>query len=263
MKALVLAAGRGERLRPLTDTVAKPMVEVGGRALIEYPLGMLKRAGITEIAINVHHLAGAIQSVLGTGARLGIDIVWSPEPALFGTGGPLSGLGGFLGGDTFVIANSDTILNLDLAAMVAFHHDRGALATLALARTENLGYYSKIEIDAGSRIRRMRLLTSVARGTYDDYADPGIAESAQSLVPFMYCGVIVAEPAVLRLIPPAPPWSIMAGLLAPMVRDGLPVFGFVHRGYMRTVDDLAAYERLRAEFAANPPELNFLDLARK
>lgn len=261
MRALVLAAGRGERLRPLTDTVAKPMVEVGGRSLIEYPLGMLKRAGITEVAINVHHLAGGIQAALGTGARLGIQIVWSPEPALFGTGGPLNGLSGYLGDDTFVIANSDTILNLDLAAMIAFHRDRGALATLALARPENLGYYSKIEIDSGSRIRRMRLLTSVARGAYDDYADPNIDESSSTLPPFMYCGVIVAEPAVLKLVPPSPPWSIMAGLLAPMVRDGLPVFGFVHRGYMRTVDDLAAYERLRAEFASNPPELNFLELA--
>ncbi len=262
MKALVLAAGRGERLRPLTDTVAKPMVEVGGRALIEYPLGMLKRAGITEVAINVHHLAGTDQSALGTGARLGIDIIWSPEPALFGTGGPLNGLGGFLGTDTFVIANSDTILNLDLAAMIAFHRDRGALATIALARPENLSYYSKIEIDPGSRVRRMRLLTSVARRTYDDYADPAIVNFAASLAPFMYCGVIIAEPAVLKLIPPAPPWSIMAGLLAPMVRDGLPVFGFAHHGYMRTVDDLAAYERLRKEFAANPPELDFLELAR-
>ncbi|MHB8383204.1 MAG: nucleotidyltransferase family protein [Candidatus Binataceae bacterium] len=262
MKALVLAAGRGERLRPLTDTVAKPMVKVGGRALIEYPLGMLKREGITEIAINVHHLAGTIQSALGTGARLGIDIVWSPEPALFGTGGPLNGLSGFLGSDTFVIANSDTILNLDLSAMIAFHRDRGALATLALARPENLGYYSKIEVDAGARVRRMRLLTSVARATYDDYADPALGALAATLEAFMYCGVIVAEPAILRLVPPAPPWSIMSGLLAPMVRDGLPVFGFAHHGYMRTVDDLAAYERLRAEFASNPPELNFLDLSR-
>ncbi len=263
MRALVLAAGRGERLRPLTDTVAKPMVQVGGRALIEYPLGMLVRAGITEVAINVHHLAGGIQAELGTGARLGIHIVWSPEPALFGTGGPLNGLAGFLGDGTFVVANSDTILNLDLAAMIAFHRDCGALATLALARPENLGYYSKIEIDASSRIRRMRLLTSVAGGTYDDYKDPGIDDSVSGLSPYMYCGVIIAEPAVLKLIPPSPPWSIMAGLLAPMVRVGLPVFGFVHHGYMRTVDDLAAYERLRAEFVSNPPELNFLELAHR
>lgn len=260
MKALVLAAGRGERLRPLTDTVPKPIVEIGGRALIEYPLGMLKRAGITEVAINVHHLAGAIQAALGSGARLGLRIVWSPEPALFGTGGPLNGLAGFLGSDTFVIANSDTILNLDLAAMIAFHRDRGALATLALARPDNLDSYSKLEIDDASRVRRMRLLTSVARAEYDDYADPGAVPSR--LESLMYCGVIVAEPAVLKLVPPAPPWSIMAGLLGPMVRGGLPVFGFEHRGYMRTVDDLAAYARLRAEFAANPPELNCLDISR-
>ena len=171
MKALVLAAGRGERLRPLTDTVPKPLVEVGGRALIEYPLGMLNRAGITEVAINVHHLAGVIQSALGSGARLGINIVWSPEPALFGTGGPLNGLAGYLGSGTFVIANSDTILNLDLAAMIELHRDRRALATLALARPDNLEYYSKIEIDDSSRVRRMRLLTSVARAEYDDYTD--------------------------------------------------------------------------------------------
>ena len=80
----------------------------------------------------------------------------------------------------------------------------------------------------------MRLLTSVARGTYDDYADPAVVNFATSLAPFMYCGVIVAEPAVLKLIPPAPPWSIMAGLLAPMVRDGLPVSAS-RSGYMRTV----------------------------
>ncbi|HUY28986.1 MAG TPA: NDP-sugar synthase [Candidatus Binataceae bacterium] len=264
MKALVLAAGRGERLRPLTDAIPKPLVEVGGRALIEYPLGMLKRAGITEIAINVHHLAGAMQSALGSGARLGIDIVWSPEPALFGTGGPLSGLGGFLGTDTFVVANSDTILNLDLAAMIAFHRDRGALVTLALAQPENLGAYSAIEIDSAARVRRMRLLKSITPLAFDDYADARAhPDCAAHPATFMYCGVIVAEPAVLKLAPPAPPWSIMAGLVAPMVRDGLPVFGRAHHGYMRTVDDLAAYERLRAEFAANPPELDFLDLARR
>ena len=263
MRALVLAAGRGERLRPLTDTVPKPIVQVGGRALIEYPLGMLKRAGITEIAINVHHLAGAIQSALGNGARLGIDIIWSPEPALFGTGGPLNGLAEFLASGTFVIANSDSILNLDLRAMIAFHRDSGALATLALARPENLDHYSKIEIDRAARVRRMRLLTSAAHGEYDDYTDRRDDALPKELEAFMYCGVIVAEPPVLKLIPPAPPWSIMASLFAPIVRDGLPVFGFVHRGYMRTVDDLATYEKLRAEFAANPPELNFLDMSHR
>ena len=133
MKALVLAAGKGERLRPLTEVTPKPMLELGGRPLIHYPLAMLRRAGITEVAINIHHLGSAIQRGLGDGSALGMRITYAPEPVLLGTGGPLNGLRDFLGADeTFVIANSDTILDLDLPAMLAFHRDRAALATIAL-----------------------------------------------------------------------------------------------------------------------------------
>src|SRR5216683_7776594 len=108
------------------------MLELGGRPLIHYPLAMLQRAGISEVAINVHHLARKIQDGLGDGAQLGVRITFAPEPVLFGTGGPLNGLRNFLGPDTFVVANSDTILDLDLHAMLAFHRDHAALATIAL-----------------------------------------------------------------------------------------------------------------------------------
>jgi NDP-sugar pyrophosphorylase family protein len=147
----------GERLRPLSNETPKPMLPLGGRPLIHYPLAMLKRAGITEVAINVHHLAGKIQEGLGNGSRLGMSITYAPEPVLLGTGGPLNGLREYLCGDTFVIANSDGILDLDLAAMVAVHRQRAALATIALYKPANLDYYSLIEIDADERIRRMRL----------------------------------------------------------------------------------------------------------
>jgi NDP-sugar pyrophosphorylase family protein len=70
----------------------------------------------------------------------------------------------------------------------------------------------------------------------------------------MYCGVIVAEPAVLGMIPAAPPWSLMTGLFAPMVASGMRVFGRVHRGYFRTIDDLKSYDALKAEFASSPPK---------
>jgi len=256
MRALVLSAGVGERLRPLTETIPKPLVEIGGRPLIHYPLLMLKRAGIREIAINTHHLPRAMESALRTGAQLGIDIVWSPEPTLLGTGGPLNGLREFLGVDTFVIANSDTILDFDLAAAIGSHRDRGALVTLAVASPENLDYYSHLELDSSTRLRRIRLLKSRSPLTYDDFAAAPL--DASGLESFMYCGVIILEPQVLNLIPPSPPWSIMNGLIGPMVRDGLPVFGRIHRGMMSTIDDLKTYERVRAEFAANPPVFRFL-----
>lgn len=257
MKALVLAAGMGERLRPLTDVTPKPMLELGGRPLIEYPLAMLRRAGITDVAINVHHLASVIQNGLGDGSRLGLHITYAPEAVLLGTGGPLGGLRKFLsdGESTFVIANSDTILDLDLGAMLPFHRDSGAIATIALFHPANIDYYSRLEIDAASRLRRMRLLTRRSPLTYDDYPRQLDEAAARSLSPFMYCGVIVADSRVLDLIPPKTPWSLMEGLFAPMVAKGKPVFGYVHRGYFRTIDDLKSYDALKAEFASSPPQI--------
>lgn len=257
MKALVLAAGIGERLKPLTQTIPKPLLEVAGRPLIHFPLAMLKRAGITDVAINVHHLAGQLQNALGDGSQMGLRITWAPEPVLLGTGGPLNGLADYLRDDTFVIANSDTILDLDLARVIAFHRDRGALSTIALCRPANLDYYSRLEIDADSRIRRMRLLKGRSPLAYDDYPLDLDAAMAAVLNDYMYCGLIVVEPAVLDLIPANPPWSLFNNLFAPMVAQGLPVFGWIHRGLMRTVDDLVSYERLRTEFVEHPPKLDF------
>src|SRR3982074_1948243 len=103
MKALVLSAGYGERLRPLTETTPKPLLEVGGRPLIHYPLLMLKAADITDVAINVHHLAPQIEKALGDGRALGVSITYSPESALMGTGGPLLALRDFFAAEPFLI----------------------------------------------------------------------------------------------------------------------------------------------------------------
>jgi NDP-sugar pyrophosphorylase family protein len=233
----------GERLRPLTDVTPKPMLELGGRPLIHYPL-----------AINLHHLGSQIQRGLGDGSQLGLHITYAPEPILLGTGGPLNGLRNFLSDDTFVIANSDTILDLDLRAMLTFHRERSAMATIALFHPANLDYYSRLEIDPGKNLRRMRLLTRRAAPLqYDDYPSSMAGAVAATLSAFMYCGVIVAEPAVLDRIPPNPPWSLMNGLFAPMVSSAEPIFGYVHTGYFRTMDDLKSYDDLKAEFASSPP----------
>jgi NDP-sugar pyrophosphorylase family protein len=258
MRALVLAAGTGERLRPLTEMTPKPLLEIGGRPLIHYPLAMLKRAGITDVAINVHHLADQLKNALGDGARFGISITWAPEPKLLGTGGPLNGLKEFLGADTFVIANSDTILDLDLAQVISFHQRRGALATIVLAHPANLDYYSHLQIDSDARIRRMRLMMQRTPLAYDDFPRELDQALAAKLASYMYCGAIMAEPAALDLIPAAPPWSLFTGLFGPMVADGLPVFGWVHRGFMRTLDDVDGYQRLQTEFGAHHPPVVLL-----
>jgi NDP-sugar pyrophosphorylase family protein len=250
MKALVLSAGFGERLRPLTNTIPKPLLEVGGRPLIEYALLTLKAAGITEVAINVHHLARQIEDALGDGRARGLTITYSPEAVLMGTGGPLLALRDYLADETFVILNSDTIMDLDLAGVIAWHREHGGLATLVLRASPHAKAYSRIEIDAAARIRRMRLLKGRAPAAFDDYPhvlDPTVAATLQ---PYMYCGVMVCEPATLSAMPRAAPFSLVADLLAPRLTRGAALFGHVHEGFFRTVDDLPGYEALRAEFAA-------------
>lgn len=258
MRALVLSAGYGERLRPLTEKIPKPLLEAGGRPLIHYPLLMLRHAGIADVAINVHHLGAQIERALGRGEALGLRITYSPEPALLGTGGPLLVLRDYFAKEPFVLLNCDTILGLDLPRMIEFHRDRAPLATFALRDGGDPDAYSRIEIDAGGRIRRMRLLRGRARGEFDDYPAEIPPEMAAALKPYMYCGAMVCEPAVLEMLPKTPPFSLMGGLFAPIAAQAMPLCGYLDGSFFRTVDDLASYEALRAEFAVSPPPLAYL-----
>jgi NDP-sugar pyrophosphorylase family protein len=259
MKALVLSAGKGERLMPLTETVPKPIVEVGGRPLIHYPLRMLARAGVTEVAINLYHLATAVQKALGGGDALGMRITYAPETTLLGTGGPLVGLRQFFGDETFAILNCDTIIDLDLRALEEFHRRRGGLATLVLRESGTPEAYSRIEIDSDARIRRMRLLKRGRTAEFDDHGPAPEAAGATPYAAYMYCGVLLCEPALFELMPATPPpFSLMTDLFAPLLARGLVLFGYIHRGLFRTVDDLKSLQALRDEFAATPPALPFL-----
>lgn len=107
MRAMILAAGIGSRLRPLTDTCPKPLVKVGGKPLIEYHLENLKKAGIDDIIINVHHLGEQIESALGSGEKWGVRITYSRESTLLEVGGGICNALPLLGKEPFIIVNGD------------------------------------------------------------------------------------------------------------------------------------------------------------
>lgn len=107
MKAMILAAGRGERMRPLTDTVPKPLLEAGGRRLIEYHIGALAQAGYTELVINHAYLGARIETVLGDGSHYGVRIAYSPEGEALETGGGIFRALPLLGRGPFVVVNGD------------------------------------------------------------------------------------------------------------------------------------------------------------
>ena len=128
MKAMLLAAGRGERLRPLTDTTPKPLIEVGGRTLIEWQLERLLRAGIREFVINLAHLGTQIEHRLGDGRRFGARIRYSPEPpGALETGGGIRAALSLLGDAPFVVANADVWIEYDFRTLRLRDGDLGQL----------------------------------------------------------------------------------------------------------------------------------------
>ena len=142
MKAMILAAGLGTRLRPLTDNRPKALVEIAGRTLLEIALTRLRGFGIREVILNVHHFAGMILEYLKTNENFGMRIEVSHEEALLDTGGGLKKAAWFFLDDAnrreepFLLHNVDVISTIDLRRMVQFHKENQALATLAVQERE-------------------------------------------------------------------------------------------------------------------------------
>jgi MurNAc alpha-1-phosphate uridylyltransferase len=114
---MILAAGRGERMRPLTDSVPKPLLEVGGKPLIAWHLERLKQAGFTDIIINHAHLGALIESTLGDGGRFGVRIRYSPEREALETAGGIAHALPLLGNEPFLAVNGDIYCDMDFAAL--------------------------------------------------------------------------------------------------------------------------------------------------
>lgn len=119
MKAMILAAGRGERMRPLTDTTPKPLLMVGGKPLIVWAINRLQRAGVTDLVVNVSHLAGQIEQALGNGTKFGVCITYSFEQDTLETAGGIAWALPLLDAQPFLVVNSDVYSDYDFAALTA------------------------------------------------------------------------------------------------------------------------------------------------
>jgi NDP-sugar pyrophosphorylase family protein len=186
MKGFVLAAGFGQRLRPITETIPKPLLPVGNVPLIAFALKLMAKAGITEVIVNLHHLGKAIKEALGDGEAFGVKITWSEEEEILGTGGGLKKMHEALERETFVVINSDTIIDLDLKAAISMHRRKKALATLVLRADPRQEEFGQIEVDERGRIRRIL----------------GQGAAGGGVKPYMFAGVHVVEPRLLEYIPP-------------------------------------------------------------
>jgi NDP-sugar pyrophosphorylase family protein len=149
---MILAGGLSTRLYPLTKTVPKPLVPVLGEPNIAHVIRYLKQYGITEIATNLFYFADAIRSALGDGSRYGVRLEYLNEDALSGSAGAVKLMHRFLDTDPFVVIGCDDLTNLDLDALLDFHRDRGAMATIGLVEREDVSEYGVVVLDERSRI---------------------------------------------------------------------------------------------------------------
>lgn len=235
MKAIVFAAGSGQRLLPLTERLPKALVPVAGRPMIEYPLLLLRHYGIKEIIINLHHLGEKIEAYLKDGEKLGLQISYSREEKLLDTGGGLSQARAFLAEATFIAVNSDVMIDLNLEEVLAQHRREKATATLVLREDPRADFYGPIELSADSRIQTFLSHQSPQRG------------ACGPLAKFMFTGVQVLEPKVFGFMDSQPatsphPFSITKVTYPKMLLQGDTLYGFRYEGFWQ---DLGTPERIR------------------
>jgi len=206
MKAMILAAGRGERMRPLTDRAPKALLEVGGRPLVAHLIERLVRSGCREVVVNVSHLADMIERELGDGSRYGVRIVYSREVEPLETGGGIAFALPLLGGAPFLVVNSDIYSDFDFARLAA--------PAAALAR--------------GGGLAHLVLVDNPAHHPRGDFALSAGAVSAEVAGRLTFSGIGVYAPALFAGVARGARCQLVT-LLAPAMARGL-VTGEHHRG---------------------------------
>ena len=161
MKAMVLAAGLGTRMRPLSDLLAKPALPVLNRPLLHWTLELLARHGIRDVLVNTHHRPETVERAVGSGRRFGLRVRYAHEPEILGSGGGPRKVRAFLGDEPALLVNGDCVFDFDLTRLVRRHRRSGALATLALKPNPDPRRYRPVVCDA-ARLRPLH--PAVCRG---------------------------------------------------------------------------------------------------
>lgn len=223
---MLLAAGLGTRLRPLTTVLPKPVVPVLDRPLAAYALEHLARCGVRQVVLNTHHLAHAVSRELGEELATpggALSLAYSHEPEILGTAGGIRQMLPHVGGSTFLVLNGDVLFAPDLAAALAHHRATGALATLVVRRDPDAARWGAVEVAPDGLVRRL-----VGR--------PAAAAAAE---PFMFTGVHVIEPELAPLLPER--GCIVRDVYVPLLERGGRLAAYVEEAQWRDLGTVAAY----------------------
>jgi NDP-sugar pyrophosphorylase family protein len=234
MKAVLLAAGLGTRLRPLTNSKPKVMVEVKGKPVLWYQVRLLEYYGISDIWINVHWLPDEVVDYFGDGSRLGVKINYSYGGELLGTAGtllnPQSGIEEDLRGGSFLVVYGDHVTDLDYDKLVAFHRRSTALMSLSLYRSDIPWEKGVVETDGEGRVLWMK--EKPARG--------------EIRTDQVSAGIYVCEPGVLRYIPDGfSDWG--KNVIPKILSSGERLYGWDTGAYLEDVGAPEGLEKVRRD----------------
>jgi len=221
MKAMILAAGKGTRVRPITHTIPKPMIPILQKPVMEFLLELLREHGFTEVMVNVSHLAEEIENYFRDGQRFGVEIAYSFEGRIedgeligdaLGSAGGLKKIQNFqrFFDDTFVVLCGDALIDLDLSEAVRRHREKGALASLITKRVpmEQVSSYGVVVTDSDGRVQSFQ-------------EKPDVADAASDMI---NTGIYIFEPEVLDYVPSGVPFDIGSDLFPKLVESGAPFY---------------------------------------
>jgi NDP-sugar pyrophosphorylase family protein len=215
MKAILLAGGKGTRLRPLTIHTPKPIVPIFNRAFLHYQIDLLKQVPeIDEVILSLNYQPRRIEEVFGDGADLSIKIRYVVEPVPLGTAGAIKYAGDKLT-ESVVVFNGDVMTQLDLAAVIRMHRERQARATIVLTPVDNPSAYGLVETDEQSNIKRF-------------IEKPKPEEITTNHI---NAGIYVLEPDTFDRIPSEVPWSIERSYFPSLIERNETFVAYIYDGY--------------------------------
>ncbi|MDO8587779.1 MAG: NDP-sugar synthase [Armatimonadota bacterium] len=225
MKAMILAAGVGSRLDPLTRNLPKPMVPIVNKPVMEHIVELLARHGFTDIMVNLYYLGDQIQSYFGNGEKWGVNIQYSMEDRLWGDAGSVKRCEEFFD-DTFLVIGADDLADIDLTRLVRVHKEKNAAATIALSIVDDPSEYGIALINEGDRV--VRFVEKPRREVFSNTANTG---------------VYVFEPEILELIPRGVEYGLGKHLLPFLLQQKRRFNGHLTASYWSDVGNMKQYQQ--------------------
>lgn len=232
MKAMILAAGFGTRLKPITDDLPKPLFPVLNRPILEHTLHFLRTQGIREIAINLHHQPEKIINYFGDGKDFGVNLHFSNEEKILGTAGGIKKLQSFLEDETFLLINSDVLADIDLNNVLKFHKEKNSKLTLVVRQDSSMEKYKTI-----LRTEEGRIVNFLGH----------TVDNSDSTKKVMFTGIQIMEPDIFSRIPENKFCGTTEDVFPKMIKDGLPVYGYLHEGYWIDMGTRETYIQAQAD----------------